>query len=85
MDEDSITLPLAIAVVDHVIECNEEEIKAALRALAFEENMIVEGAAALALAGFNKVAQSLSGQTSVVLLCGANYDQAVISKTLYGS
>ncbi|WYZ45950.1 hypothetical protein EsH8_IX_000175 [Colletotrichum jinshuiense] len=84
MDEDSITLPLATAVVDHVVECDEAEIAAAMRALAFEENMIVEGSAALALAGFNKVAEGLGGQTSVILLCGANVDQGVVKNVIYG-
>ncbi|KAL0939963.1 threonine dehydratase catabolic [Colletotrichum truncatum] len=85
LDEDTITLPIAKAVVDHVIECDENEISAALRTMAFGENMIVEGSAALALAGFNKVAQGLAGQTSVILLCGSNVDQNAIKSVLYGS
>ncbi|TDZ49594.1 putative threonine dehydratase [Colletotrichum trifolii] len=84
-DEDSITLALALAVVDEVVECDEEEIAAAMRDIAFGENMIVEGSAALALAGFNKVARDLSGQTSVILLCGANVDQDTVKKVLYGA
>lgn len=82
IDDDTITLPLSISVIDQVVECDEEEIKAALKALAFEENMIVEGSAALALAGFNKVAESLANQTSVVVLCGANYDREIIKSII---
>ncbi|PJO48138.1 threonine/serine dehydratase [Brucella pituitosa] len=85
VDEGSITLPIAMAAVDEVIECTEAEIGSALKTLAFDENMIVEGSAALALAGFNKVASRLAGQTSVVLLCGANYDKAIISRTICSS
>ncbi|CAM1507978.1 Fc.00g048260.m01.CDS01 [Cosmosporella sp. VM-42] len=84
LDADTITLPLATSVIDHVIDCDEGEILAALKSLAFDENMIVEGSAALALAGFNKVAQDLGGRTSVVLLCGANFDQAAMQKNLFG-
>ncbi|WQF85690.1 Putative serine/threonine dehydratase, pyridoxal-phosphate-binding protein [Colletotrichum destructivum] len=84
MDEDSITLALATAVVDRVVECDEEEIAAAMRKMAFEENMIVEGSAALALAGFDKVAGEVAGQTSVILLCGGNVDQGVVKKVIYG-
>ncbi|KAE9582220.1 L-threo-3-hydroxyaspartate ammonia-lyase [Colletotrichum fructicola] len=84
MDEDSITLPLTMAVVNQVIECSEDEIAEAMRTIAFEENMIVEGSAALALAGFNKVAKDLAGKTSIILLCGANVDQQAIKKILYG-
>ncbi|KAL6910211.1 tryptophan synthase beta subunit-like PLP-dependent enzyme [Trichoderma evansii] len=82
IDDDTITLPLSISVIDEVVECDEEEIKAALKALAFEENMIVEGSAALALAGFNKVAESLANQTSVIVLCGANYDLGLIKSII---
>lgn len=85
IDEDTITLPLASSVVDHVIECDEGEIVTALKACTFDENMIVEGSAALALAGFNKVARNLTGQTSVIILCGANVDQGIVKNTIYDS
>ena len=84
VDEDSITLGLAMAAVDELVECGESEIATALRTIAFEENMIVEGSAALALAGFDKVADRLAGQTSVVLLCGANYDRKTVFDVING-
>ncbi|KAE8349278.1 tryptophan synthase beta subunit-like PLP-dependent enzyme [Aspergillus coremiiformis] len=83
IDADTITLPLAMAVVDRVVECGEDEIKAALRALALEENMIVEGSAALAFAGFLQVAPALVNQTSVIVLCGANVDEGVVKSTIF--
>ncbi|KAL7907877.1 tryptophan synthase beta subunit-like PLP-dependent enzyme [Trichoderma velutinum] len=82
IDIDTITLPLALAVVDQVIECDEDEIKASLLKLAWDENMIVEGSAALALAGYSKVVSELAGQSSVVVLCGANYDRDIIKNVL---
>ncbi|KHO01449.1 Pyridoxal phosphate-dependent enzyme, beta subunit [Metarhizium album ARSEF 1941] len=84
MDEDSITLPLASSVVDEVIECDEDSIVAALRAIAFEENMIVEGSAALALAGYTKMADKVAGQTNVVVLCGANFDWQRLTRLIFG-
>ncbi|OHE97370.1 threonine dehydratase catabolic [Colletotrichum orchidophilum] len=83
MDQDSITLPLATAVVDQVVECSEEEIAEAMRKIALDENMIVEGSAALALAGFEKVVRDVAGQTSIILLCGANVDQGVVKEIIY--
>jgi threonine dehydratase len=83
IDEDTITLSLATSVVDEFIECDEDAIVHALKALALEENIIVEGAAALALTGFEKVRQRVIGQASVVLLCGANYNQELILKAIY--
>lgn len=85
VDPESITLSLAMSTVDEVIDCSEDEIVAALKSLAFDENMIVEGSAALALAGFHKVASKLTGQNSIVLLCGANYDSATVRNAIYGS
>ncbi|RAK87822.1 threonine dehydratase [Aspergillus costaricaensis CBS 115574] len=82
IDEDTITLSLASAVVDYIIECDEAEILRSLKALAAQENMIAEGSAALALAGFNKVAEKLTGQTSVILLCGGNVDHDFIQEVL---
>lgn len=75
VDAGSLTLPLAMAVVDGIVTCTEDEIAVALRRSAIGENMLVEGAAALALAGFLQMADALRGQVNVVLLCGANYDR----------
>ncbi len=78
VDDDSLTLPLALSVIDEVIVCSEDEIADALRKMALQEHQLVEGAAALALAGFLKVVDKLQDQVSVVLLCGSNYDTARI-------
>ncbi|RYE55468.1 MAG: pyridoxal-phosphate dependent enzyme, partial [Rhizobiaceae bacterium] len=72
IDEDTLTLPLAQAVVDEVITCSETDILAALRVLARDEMLLVEGAAALAFAAYRKVAPK--GERNVVLLCGGNFD-----------
>jgi threonine dehydratase len=82
IDEDTITLPLASSVVDYIVECDEAEILRSVKALATQENMIAEGSAALALAGFNKVVKTLSGQTSVIILCGGNVDHDFIAKVV---
>jgi len=84
MDEDSLTLPIAMSVVDEIVECSEEDIAIALRSLAIEENMIVEGAAALALAGFNHVTPYVTGQTSIIILCGGNVHADDIRTVIYG-
>ena len=62
----------AQAVVDEVVTCSEPEILAALRLLAQTETLLVEGAAALAMAAFQKA--GVKGQNNVVLLCGSNFD-----------
>ncbi len=74
VDVGSVTLPLAMQVIDEVLICDEAEIVSALRAMALNEHQLVEGAAALALAGLCQISERLRGQTNVVLLCGANFD-----------
>lgn len=78
MDADAMTLPIAAALIDQRLLCSEAEIAAALRILAQEEHQIVEGAAALALAGLLQVAGDLRGKSVAVVLCGANFDAAKI-------
>ncbi|WP_230534119.1 pyridoxal-phosphate dependent enzyme [Microvirga roseola] len=84
VDEDSLTLPLSMDVIDEVLTCTEDEIGAALRDLALKENQLVEGAAALALAGFYKIAERCRGQNNIVVLCGANFDRAKILAVVNG-
>lgn len=74
IDDGTLTLPLAQAVVDEVVTCSEAEILAALRNLAQDETLLVEGAAALAMAAFQKLEDATLGKINVVLLCGGNYD-----------
>ena len=82
VDDDSLTLPLATEVIDDIIHIDEDQIGEALRTLAWTENMIVEGAAGLALAPFFVNQEAYRDRTSVVLLCGGNYDQARIAQVL---
>ena len=74
VDAGSMTLPLASAVIDEIVHCDEDQIAEALKVLAWEENLLVEGAAALALAAYLAGPRNYAGQTSVVLLCGGNYE-----------
>lgn len=74
IDNSTVTLPLATAVIDEIVTCSEEEILQALRLIAHDENMLVEGAAALAMAAYLKMSESHIGKNNVVLLCGGNFD-----------
>lgn len=82
VDENTITLGIAQQVVDESLLCSEEDMERCFKTLALEEGMIVEGAAALALAGYEQVRDQLKGQTSVVLLCGSNIDAEQARKLL---
>lgn len=78
MDHDAVTFPIACEVIDRVVECSESNIENALRCLAWTENMMVEGAAALALAAYLADSPSNTKGTSVVVLCGANFDRKTL-------
>ena len=82
VDEGAITLPLAIEVVDEVVHCSEEQIAEAIRTLAWTEKMLVEGAAALALAPYRTSPAAYVGQVNVVVLCGANFDASVLGPVI---
>ena len=75
VDENSLTVPLGSEVIDEIVHIDEDHIAEALRVLAWKENMIVEGAAALALAPLLTEPSKYAGKVNVVLLCGGNYDK----------
>ncbi len=82
-EPDSMTFPLVQQVVDDVVVVSEAELRDAMRALAHDERMIVEGSAAVAMAAvLSRRAQSVcvssvapaTGGPTVVVLTGANID-----------
>ena len=75
-------LDSAAAVIDEIVHCDEDQIAEALKVLAWEENMLVEGAAALALAAWLADPEAFAGQTSAVLLCGSNYETSQLRDLL---
>ena len=82
IDEGTLTLPIATEVTDSVIECTEEQIVEAIKVLAWNENLMVEGSAALALAGFMQEKQIKKDERNLVLLCGGNFDKNIILSIL---
>ena len=51
---------------------SEDEIRAAMRDIARHERWIIEGAAAVAVAGMQKLARQYQGKRVAVVLCGRN-------------
>ncbi|MFT6677269.1 MAG: threonine dehydratase [Sulfitobacter sp.] len=82
IDVASITVPLARAVVDDFILCSEAQIARGLRHMAWQEKLLVEGSAGLALAPWLDDPAAYAGQVSVVVLCGANFDRDTIAPVL---
>nr|WP_225777888.1 threonine/serine dehydratase [Pseudomonas sp. Marseille-Q3773] len=68
----SITFPLCQALLTDTVLVSEAEIKAAMREIASNERWIIEGAAAVAVAGMQKLAERYRGKRVAVILCGRN-------------
>ncbi|MHA2033031.1 MAG: threonine/serine dehydratase [Candidatus Kariarchaeaceae archaeon] len=73
IESNSITFELVKNYVDDFILVTEDEIKEALRELYVNSKLIVEGAAAVALAAYYKKSKTVSGD-SVIVICGGNID-----------
>jgi threonine dehydratase len=68
----AVTLPVCKAVIDATVTVSESQIGSAMRLVAQDEHWIVEGSAALALAGLAKRRDAFQGRKVAVVLCGRN-------------
>ena len=68
----SATFPICQQVIDARVVVSETEIAAALLRLAQTHDLMVEGAAGVALAGLVKSAAAYQGRKVAVVLCGRN-------------
>jgi threonine dehydratase len=84
LDPDSPTFDLVRTLVDQIAVVSEEETLDAIRFIAREERLIIEGAAAVAIAAVRTRKIDLQGQRSVVVLSGANIDLAKFTKIVGG-
>ncbi|SPJ75900.1 related to ILV1 - Anabolic serine and threonine dehydratase precursor [Fusarium torulosum] len=85
ISRNELSLRLSLNVVDHVVCVSEWEIQLALRQLTVMEDQRVDGYAALGLAGFNRVAKKMTGQTCAIVLTGCNFDRQLLSQVVYGA
>jgi threonine dehydratase len=79
LEPGSITFPLVQQVVDEIVTISEHELRTAMRAAAAEEHLIVEGAAAVAVAAI----QYRRFETpAVAIVTGANVDVEKLAELL---
>lgn len=74
LDPDTVTFEIVRAVVTRIVLVSEEELRAAVRGLAYEERLIVEGAGAAGTAA--AIARKLqgAGRRIAIVVSGANID-----------
>lgn len=76
----SITFELCQQVVDRTVLVSEAEILSSMRQFRDQEGWLVEGAAAVALAGFLKHAEEFADRTVVIVVCGGNLSPGVLQQ-----
>jgi threonine dehydratase len=74
LEPGSMTFPLVEQVVDDVVTVSEEDIGRAMKGLASEERLIVEGAGAAATAAIMSGKASAPGQRVIAIVSGGNVD-----------
>ena len=84
VEKDAITFELCQSVIDKSLLVGEADIAAALRWTIEHHHMLVEGAAGVALAGFNQVASQYAQKNVAIILCGANIGIDSLRKVLQG-
>jgi threonine dehydratase len=77
MEPNAVTLAMAQQVIDRKVLVTEAEILDAARRVYREDGQLIEGAAAVAVAGFLKSADDYTGKTVVLIICGGNADPAL--------
>lgn len=80
MEPDSVTFAVAQQVIDRKVAVTEREILEAARRIFREDDQLVEGAAAVAVAAFLKSAGDYAGKSVVIVICGGNADPALEAK-----
>lgn len=68
----AITLDLCRSLIDECVLVSEAEIADAIRFMVAEHQMIIEGAAGVAVAAFRKTASRCAGRSVGIVLCGGN-------------
>lgn len=74
LEPESITFPLVGQVVDDVVTVSEEDLARAMKGLAGEERLVVEGGAAAGVAAIMNGKAAAPGQRVVALVTGSNID-----------
>jgi len=78
-----VSFPIAARVVDRVATVGEEALALAVVRLLELEKLVVEGAAASALAAvLGEAGAACAGRTVVLLLCGGNIDLTILERVI---
>jgi threonine dehydratase len=82
VERDSITFELCQSIVDEYLLVSEQEIRDAMRYFMETHHMLIEGAAAVAVAAFLQVGLYRRKACNVIVLCGANISLTTLKAIL---
>jgi threonine dehydratase len=80
----ALTFPICRDLIDEFILVSEEEIATAIRLVLEKHHLLIEGAAALSVAAFCRVAQEYRGRRVVLILSGARIGLDALRSVLAG-
>ncbi len=84
VEEDAITLPLCTRLVDDYQTVEEETIAPVLTEFVAAHRLVIEGAAAVAVAACLDSGERFAGGRVAVVLCGGNLDPRTLAELLGG-
>jgi threonine dehydratase len=82
IEDKAITFALCRDLIDEYVTVTEEEIKQTLREFIETHHLLIEGAAAVAIAAFRQRQVEFAGQNVVIVLCGANIGTETLKQVL---
>jgi threonine dehydratase len=80
----AITFDICRMVVDRTVLVGEAHIADAMRHIISTHHMLIEGAAGVAVAGYQQLANEYQNKTVGIVLCGANISTIELTKILAG-
>jgi len=82
LEQGSITFEYCQSIVDQSILVSEEEIASAMKSFMDTHQMMIEGSAGTAVAGFLKLKKQLKGKRVLIIICGANISMDKIKEII---
>jgi len=83
LEPESVTLDICRGAIDRSVLVSEAGILHAMRLIVETEHWLIEGAAGVAVAAFQKEARRYEGKNAVIVLCGRNLSPEVLHRLAF--
>ncbi len=82
LEEGSITFDYCQSIIDRSLLVSEDQITEAMKDFIGSHQMLIEGAAAVAIAGFIKDQKNWKNKKVLIVICGANVSNEILLRVL---